>query len=135
MKCRVLLLLAGLTSAPLAAVPETLVLSGQITNTTQDIAGTARFELAFEGDRIRGFLATEAPLAAGRWAVEGTRRGAWCEIVCQQTPKTRLVFRGLLSATELRGTYISGGGGELVQYGRFRASVVSAATDAPAAKK
>lgn len=104
------------------AAPTSLVLAGQITNTTHDVTAPGRFELTFTGDTIGGFLAVEKPLLEGRWPVEGTRRGAWIEIVCRQTPTTRIVFRGVLSATELRGTYLYGGGGELVQYGRFQAT-------------
>ena len=114
---------APATPTPPAAAPTPLVLAGQITNTTHDVTASARFELTFTGDTIGGFLAVEKPLLEGRWPVEGTRRGAWIEIVCRQTPTTRIVFRGVLSAPELRGTYLDGGGGELVQYGRFQATV------------
>lgn len=119
-----LFLFLALTAARLPAAapvaPAPLVLAGQITNTTHDVTAPARFELTFTEDTIGGFLTVEKPLLAGRWPVEGTRRGAWLEIICRQTPTTRVVFRGVLSATELRGTYIFGGGGELVQYGRFQ---------------
>jgi hypothetical protein len=39
------------------------------------------------------------------------------------TPETTVQLRGALSATEFRGTYIFGGGGERVQYGRFQGKV------------
>lgn len=112
--------------APADAAPESIQLVGPITNTTRDVSAPGKFELTFEGETIRGFLTLEAPLGAGRWPVEGTRRGAWCEMTCAQTSGTRIVFRGVLSATELRGTFIVGGGGAIVQYGRFQAAAAAA---------
>ncbi len=118
----VLGLLLGFSTS--AAAPATLTLAGSLTNTTQLVTAPGRFELTLDGDTVGGFLSVETPLPAGRWPVEGTRRGAWLELVCRTTATTRLVFRGVLSPTELRGTFISGGGGEIVQYGRFRAAIV-----------
>ena len=115
-------LLPGIPTA--GAAPATLTLAGPLTNTTQLVTAPGRFELTLAGDTVGGFLSVEAPLPTGRWPVEGTRRGAWFELVCRPTETTRLVFRGVLSPTELRGTFISGGGGEIVQYGRFRAALV-----------
>ncbi len=115
---------------PVPAIPAastSLTLAGEITNTTHDVTAPVRFELTFADGPITGFLSVDKPLLAGRWPVEGTRRGAWLEIVCRQTPATRLVLRGVLSATDLRGTYIFGGAGELVQYGRFQAKVIPVA--------
>ena len=122
-RLRLALACGVIAATTFAAVPETLILTGTITNTTHDVSGPARFELTFEGDTLRGFLSVEAPLLAGRWPVTGTRQGAWCELACQQSATTRTIFRGVLSSTELRGTYVYGGNGELVQYGRFRAAV------------
>jgi hypothetical protein len=130
-----LALLVFTAAPPAAAAPPPVVLAGQITNTTRDVTAPARFELTFTGDTIGGFLTVEKPLLEGRWPVEGTRRGAWLEIVCRQTPTTRIVFRGVLSATELRGTYIFGGGGELVQYGRFHATAPPAPPSLPSSPK
>jgi hypothetical protein len=142
MTCRPLLVFAALlallvftAAPPAAAAPPPVVLAGQITNTTRDVTAPARFELTFTGDTIGGFLTVEKPLLEGRWPVEGTRRGAWLEIVCRQTPTTRIVFRGVLNATELRGTYIFGGGGELVQYGRFQATAQPAPPSLPPSPK
>lgn len=128
-------LIAAAPPAAAPAAPTPLVLAGQITNTTHDVTAPARFELTFTGDTIGGFLAVEKPLLEGRWPIEGTRRGAWLEIVCRQTPTSRVVFRGVLSATELRGTYIFGGGGELVQYGRFQATAQPAQPLLPPSSK
>ena len=111
-------------SPPAGAAPAALTLAGPLTNTTLLVTAPGRFELTLDGDTVGGFLRVEAPLPAGRWPVEGTRRGAWFELACRPTATTRLVFRGVLNPTELRGTFISGGGGEIIHYGRFRAAVV-----------
>ena len=115
-------LLSGIP--PAGAAPATLTLAGPLTNTTLLVTAPGRFELTLDGDTVGGFLRVDAPLPAGRWPVEGTRRGAWFELACRPTATTRLVFRGVLNPTELRGTFISGGGGEIIHYGRFRAAVV-----------
>jgi hypothetical protein len=123
-KCALALVLGLLLAlSASAAAPVTLTLAGPLTNTTQIVTAPGRFELTLDGDTVGGFLNVEAPLPAGRWPVEGMRRGAWFELVCRTTKTTRLVFRGVLSPTELRGNFISDGG-EVVEYGRFRAAVV-----------
>jgi len=117
-------LILAATGGP-AAAPEARVLAGHVMNTTHDVRAAARFELEFEGETVHGFLVVEPPLKAGRWPVEGRRRGAWCEVVCRQEEGTRTVFRGVLNETGYRGTFIFGGGGQLVQYGRFEAAAAS----------
>lgn len=116
----VLLTLAA-AGGPVAA-PEARVFAGHVVNTTHDVKAAARFELEFHGEAVRGFLVVEPPLKAGRWPVEGRRRGAWCEVACRQEEDTRTVFRGVLDDTGYRGTFVFGGGGQLVQYGRFEAA-------------
>lgn len=109
-----------------AAVPGTAVVSetfqGTIENTTHAMSAAGRFELSFDGETVSGFLTIEAPLKAGRFSVEGTKRGAWCEVICRYEDGTRTVFRGVVDERGYRGTFIYGGGGQLVQYGRFEAA-------------
>ncbi|CAM3154787.1 hypothetical protein [Rariglobus hedericola] len=117
------LLLAGVTHV--AAVTETRLLAGTVTNTTHDVTAPVKMELIITDDgKITGWLVVEAPLQAGRWPLTGSRKGAWCEVTCKQSADTATQFRGALSATVFRGTYIFGGKGELVQYGRFQASLI-----------
>ncbi|GAB1489781.1 hypothetical protein MASR2M8_22350 [Opitutaceae bacterium] len=115
-----LVLAAALHAAAPAPLPaDTRLLKGTLENTTHAVSAPARFELTFEGEAVRGFLTVEAPLKAGRFPVEGTKRGAWCEVICRYEDGTRTVFRGVIDDTGYRGTYVFGGGGQLVQYGRF----------------
>lgn len=112
-----LVMLATLHGAAPAPVLE--VHRGTIENTTHTVSAAAVFELTFDGETVRGFLTVEAPLKAGRFPIEGTRRGAWCEVVCPYGDGSRTVFRGVIDERSYRGTFVYGGGGELVQYGRF----------------
>lgn len=128
---RVLLSLAIFTFASISAfageptrvASEALVLTGEVTNTTHNVSAPVRFELTFADGKITGFMTVEPPLMAGRWPVEGERRGAWCEIVCRQTEDTKTVFQGVLSETSFRASFVVGGGGNMVEYGRVQASV------------
>ena len=113
---------AALAAAP-ATAPQSLTLTGTVTNTTHLATAPATFELIFDGDKITGWLTTAAPLDAGRWPIEGLRQGAWVEVNCSQAKDTRTQFRGVLSPTEFRGTYLFGGKGLLIQYGKFSAKV------------
>ena len=123
----VLILIAARASA---AGARSLVLTGSVTNTTYDLTAPARIELTIDGDTLTGWLQSEPPLP-GRYPVNGSTTGAWCELVGKPTPETTLQFRGLLSAADYRGTYIFGGKGERVQYGRFHFK--PSTTPAPAA--
>lgn len=123
MKPRSLLIfIAGLMAASAAFASETRTLAGTVSNTTHEATAPVTLELvlADDGEKITGWITVEAPLTPGRWPFTGTRKGAWCEITYQPTPETQVQFRGALSATEFRGTYVFGGKGELVQYGRFQ---------------
>ncbi len=112
--------LFGLTTAT-AFAAETRTLAGTVTNTTHEAAAPVTLELILGDDgKITGWITIEKPLTPGRWPVTGTRQGAWCEVTYHPTPETAVQFRGALSATEFRGTYVFGGKGELVQYGRFQ---------------
>ena len=116
------LILAVAASAGFAA--ETRTLAGTVTNTTHEATAPVTLELTLGDDgQITGWITIEKPLTPGRWPVTGTRKSAWCEITYQPTPETEVTFRGALSATEFRGTYVFGGKGELVQYGRFQAKL------------
>ncbi len=109
-------------AASTAFAAETRTLAGTVTNTTHEATAPMTLELVMaDGGKITGWITIEKPLTPGRWPVTGTRKGAWCEITYQPTPETEVKFRGALSATEFRGTYVFGGKGELVQYGRFQA--------------
>jgi hypothetical protein len=114
-----LLLSGGAGAAAIAG--ESRVMTGTVTNTTHDVSAPVTIELVFEGDNVSGWLTTEAPLQAGRWPITGVRKGAWCEVICHQAPETRTHFRGVLGATEYRGTYVFSGKNEQAQYGRFHA--------------
>jgi hypothetical protein len=116
------LLLAVAASAAFAA--ETRTLAGTVTNTTHEATAPMTLELVIaDDDTVTGWITVEKPLTPGRWPVTGTRKGAWCDITYQPTPETQVRFRGALSAKEFRGTYVFGGKGELVQYGRFQTKV------------
>jgi hypothetical protein len=117
-----LVLLLALGFAVTATAAETRTLTGTVTNTTHEVTAPVKLELvlADDGKTFTGWITVEAPLTPGRWPVTGTRQGAWCELSYKPTPDTTVQFRGALSATEYRGTYIFGGKGELVQYGRFQ---------------
>lgn len=117
-----LVLVTALHAAAPASAPVVESFKGTIENTTHAVSGAGLFELTFEGEAVRGFLTIEAPLKAGRFSVEGTKRGAWCEVICRYDDGTRTVFRGVIDDRGYRGTYVYGGGGQLVQYGRFEAS-------------
>lgn len=110
--------LPAATPAP-SAKPAVELFAGTIENTTHAVTAPGVFALTFEGEAVRGFLTVEAPLKAGRFPVEGTRRGAWCEVICRYDDGTRTVFRGVVDERGYRGTFVFGGGGQLVQYGRF----------------
>lgn len=103
----------------LFAAPETLALRGTVTNTTHEITAPAQLELEFTGDTVTGFLSVDKPLHAGRWPVTGSRRGAWCELVCVQVEKTQIVFRGVIGEGRYRGTYSFRGDDVVTQYGQF----------------
>ncbi|MBC8041356.1 MAG: hypothetical protein H7Y06_12495 [Opitutaceae bacterium] len=107
-----------------ANAAETRTLAGTVTNTTHEATAPVTLELVFgDDDKITGWITIEKPLTPGRWPITGTRKGAWCEVRYQPTPETQVQFHGALSATEFRGTYVFGGKGELVQYGRFQTKV------------
>lgn len=115
------LILVFLAAAADAA--ETRTLTGTVTNTTAGVAATAEWELVLADDgTITGWITISAPLTSGRWPVTGMLKGAWCELTYRPTPETAVQLRGVLSATEFRGTYVFGGGGERVQFGRFQAA-------------
>ncbi len=117
-----LILATALHAAVPGSSPAPETFQGTIENTTHALSAPGRFELTFDGENVRGFLTIEAPLRAGRFSVEGTRRGAWCEVICRYDDGTRTVFRGVIDERGYRGTFIYGGGGQLVQYGRFAAA-------------
>lgn len=115
------LMLALVCSANAA---ETRTLAGTVTNTTHEVTAPVTLELILADDgKITGWITVDKPLTPGRWPVTGTRKGAWCEISYQPTAETQVQFRGALSTSEYRGTYVFGGKGELVQYGRFQTKV------------
>ncbi len=122
----VCLLLSGLVELPAA---ETLVLVGTVTNTTHDVSAPLQFELEWgedDAEGVTGFMTVEAPLTAGRWPVTGRRRGAWVELHAEQIEGTRTILRGVLDDQgRLVGTFHFGGGGYMVQFGRFQAKVVA----------
>jgi hypothetical protein len=118
-----LALILGLAISP-AFAAESRTLTGSVTNTTHDVTAPMTLELVLgDDDKVSGWITISAPLQAGRWPVTGIRKGAWCEVSYQPTPDTQTQFRGALSTEEFRGTYVFGGKGELVQYGRFQAKV------------
>lgn len=128
MKPRFLFALILAVAASAAFATETRTLAGTVTNTTHEATAPLTLELVMADDgKITGWITIEKPLIPGRWPVTGTRKGAWCEVSYQPTPETEVQFRGALSATEFRGTYVFGGKGELVQYGRFQAKLASSA--------
>ena len=103
-----------------AAESRALRLVGEVVNTTHDVTAPFTLELEFQDYTLRGFVDVQPPLSPGRWPLEGRRHGAWCEFSIRQDETTTTVFRGVLGpAGEVRGTYVVGGGGALVQYGRF----------------
>lgn len=102
---------------------------GEIVNTTHDVTAPIRLELVVEGERLTGHVEVEPPLSAGRWPLEGRRTGAWCEFVVKQSPTTQTLFRVVWGTDgQLRGTYVFGGEGEWVQYGRLAAKRAEEAT-------
>lgn len=118
------LALAFAFTASSARAAETRTLAGTVTNTTHEVSAPFSLELIFADDgSITGWITVEAPLDAGRWPLTGSRKGAWCELTYQPKPETQLQFRGALGSQEFRGTYVFGGKGELVQYGRFSAKM------------
>lgn len=117
-----ILALAFVVLAPAARAAETRTLAGTVTNTTHEVSAPFSLELVLADDgAITGWVTVEKPLTPGRWPITGTRKGAWCDFTYRPTPETQVQFRGALGPSEFRGTYVFGGKGELVQYGRFSA--------------
>ena len=117
-----------------AAETPPLHLTGELTNTTQGASATLRLELVLaEDNALNGHLEIDAPLAADRCELEGRRHGAWLEFAISLPENTRMIFRGVRDASgTIKGTFIRGGGGQVVQFGHFTANPPSDKTAAPA---
>lgn len=86
------------------------------------------WENRFEGARIAWvFVLPDAQgdvagtLSAGDAILEvnGRREGPWLELTWKDAEGRTTQIRGVVSGASWRGTSISGGGGRLVEYGRF----------------
>lgn len=114
-------LLFGLlgTTIALAAAPQTIVLVGELTNTTADVSAPARLTLEVTDGKVRARLVTQAPLT-GTGELTGVLEGGWCELRGALGEGVTLRLRGGLNERDFRGTYVAAVEGSLVQYGRFQ---------------
>lgn len=110
-----LLCLAG----PLAAAPQTIVLVGELTNTSADVSAAARLTLEVTDGKVKAQLVTEAPLT-GTGELSGVLEGGWCHLQGALAQNVTLRLRGGLNERDFRGTYSAATAGALVQYGRFQ---------------
>lgn len=53
------------------------------------------------------------------WTVTGKREGAWLELTWKDADGRTTQARGVVGAGQWRGLTLSGGGGHVVEYGRF----------------
>jgi hypothetical protein len=117
------LLVLLLATLPLRAAsgahPRQLALAGTVTNTTGDVAATARLTLTITGEGVTARLATEKPLS-GSGELRGTLRQGWLELNGKLDEGFTIQFRGVLNSRDYRGTYIAGVPGTPVQYGKFQ---------------
>jgi hypothetical protein len=132
MKTRLLLLLGlwlCVTKAGIAraAAAETTTWNATLTNRTQSTTTLARLVLRQDGTKLTG----TATLEGKELKVEGTRNGAWIELVWTDANGRITQLRAVLSRVDARGTFISGGGGNLVDYGRVLIVVEEAAKQFP----
>lgn len=107
-----LLTAAGVVSAE--PVSEKIAWTATLTNRTQDTKATAGLVLRQDGTKLTGTVT----LAGKDLAVVGKREGAWVELVWTDATGRIIQLRAVISRTDGRGTFISGGGGNLVEYGR-----------------
>lgn len=110
---------AGAIAAP---APRAVSLYGTVINTTGDVEAKARITLTVDGERVKGTLATEAPLT-GSGPLEGSFRNGWLELSGKLKEGLSIQFRGALNSVDYRGTYIAAVPGTPVQYGKFQLAV------------
>lgn len=128
-----LLLLAGFAAAALAA-PETVRLTGTLTNTTAEVTAPATLELTLDGETITARLKTELPLS-GTGTLTGRSLGGWCDLAGKLDEGITLQLRGVLNTRDFRGTYIAAVPGSLIQYGKFQLTRETPPPAATAPKK
>lgn len=72
-------------------------------------------ELAEGAHEVAGTLRS----GGSTWTVTGKREGAWLELTWKDADGRTIQARGVAGDGQWRGLTLSGGGGHLVEYGRF----------------
>lgn len=106
-------------AAGAAAAPQTIRLSGELTNTTGDVSAPAELVLTIDGEKVTAQLRTSPPLT-GSGTLTGELHGGWCQLAGKLDEGFAFQLRGVLNAQDLRGTYIAAVPGSLLQYGKFQ---------------
>lgn len=120
-----LLFPVAIHASPVESVRRTIVLFGEVRNTTAEASAKMRLELTIQGEKVTGVLTTQGALS-GSGRVEGKLRGGWCELAGELVEGYRIQMRGGLNARDYRGTYFVGMAGSPVQYGKFQLALQAA---------
>lgn len=113
------LLLALLGTTHASAAPQTIRLSGELTNTTGDVSAPVELVLTIDGEKVIAQLRTSPPLT-GSGTLTGELRGGWCQLAGKLNEGFAIQLRGVINAQDFRGTYIAAVPGSLLQYGKFQ---------------